>query len=83
MGILYIGLANFLIGNGLMIYLNMLAVVKRRFYRLLPYALLNPIYWILHSLAAYKALVQLVTRPHYWEKTFHGITQYTDGTTPP
>lgn len=74
----YISLLNFLVGNGIMIYLNMLAVVKRRYYRLFPYALLNPIYWILHSIAAYKALWQLITKPYYWEKTFHGITRLSD-----
>ncbi len=79
-GILYVSMVNFLIGNGLMIYLNMLAVVKRRYYRLLPYALLNPIYWILHAVASYKALWQLITRPSYWEKTSHGITQVTEET---
>ncbi len=79
-GILYVSMINFLIGNGLMIYLNMLAVVKRRYYRLLPYALLNPIYWILHAIAAYKALWQLITRPSYWEKTTHGISQVSEQT---
>jgi len=25
------------------------------------------------SLGAYKAALQLITRPHYWEKTDHGM----------
>lgn len=33
-----------------------------------------PFYWILHSLASFKGLWQLITRPHYWEKTTHGLT---------
>lgn len=72
---LYISLFNLLLGNGLMIYLNMLAVFKRHYYHLLLYAFLNPIYWILHSIAAYKAFWQLFTRPFYWEKTIHGISR--------
>lgn len=40
----------------------------------MPWAVLNPFYWILHSIAAYKALWQLIVRPHYWEKTDHGLT---------
>jgi hypothetical protein len=28
----------------------------------------------MHSIAAYMALWQLVTRPFYWEKTTHGLT---------
>jgi len=35
-------------------------------------ALLSPLYWILISLGAWKGLWQLVTQPHYWEKTMHG-----------
>jgi hypothetical protein len=29
------------------------------------------------SVAAYKGLWQLVTRPFYWEKTAHGISKFT------
>jgi cellulose synthase/poly-beta-1,6-N-acetylglucosamine synthase-like glycosyltransferase len=36
-------------------------------------ALLFPVYLVLHSIASYKALWQLVVRPHYWEKTTHGL----------
>ncbi len=32
---------------------------------------LLPIYWLLMSVASYRALVQLVVRPHKWEKTPH------------
>ena len=31
-----------------------------------------PVYWLLISAAGYRALVQLFTRPHHWEKTEHG-----------
>lgn len=78
--ILYVSLFNLLIGNGLMIYLNMLAVFKREYYHLLPFAFLNPLYWVLHTIAAYKALWQLFTRPFYWEKTRHGISKFLDTT---
>lgn len=74
--ILYMSLVNLLIGNFLGIYLNMVAVFKRKDYRLLFYAYLNPPYWILQSIASYKALWQLFTRPFYWEKTHHGITKH-------
>ena len=64
----------FLAGNVLMIALNMLAVVRRRIYWLAPWALLTPFYWLLHSFAAWRALVQLVHNPFYWEKTPHGLS---------
>ena len=73
--VLYLSLFNLLLGNALAVYLNMLAVFKRRLYPLVPYALLNPVYWILHSIAAYKALSQLFTKPFYWEKTLHGLSK--------
>jgi cellulose synthase/poly-beta-1,6-N-acetylglucosamine synthase-like glycosyltransferase len=31
-----------------------------------------PLYWLLLSLAAWRAVVQLMTAPHRWEKTEHG-----------
>ena len=34
-----------------------------------------PFYWLLHSLAAARALWQLATAPHYWDKTTHGISR--------
>ncbi len=73
--ILYISLFNLLIGNLIIVYMNMLAVFKRRTYELTAYALLNPAYWVLHSIASYKALWQLIHKPFYWEKTTHGLTE--------
>ncbi|MGO3886157.1 MAG: glycosyltransferase family 2 protein [Mycetocola sp.] len=72
--VLWVTLLNFVIGNWLMVYLNMMGTFKRATFNLQLWALLNPIYWILHSIAAYKGLWQLLTKPHYWEKTDHGLT---------
>ncbi len=33
-----------------------------------------PFYWLLLSLAAWRAVTDLVRRPHHWEKTAHGIS---------
>ncbi|MEO5825003.1 MAG: glycosyltransferase family 2 protein [Gemmatimonadales bacterium] len=74
--ILYLSLFNLLLGNALAIYVNMFAVFKRRLHVLVLFSLLNPFYWILHSIAALKALGQLFTRPYYWEKTRHGLTRH-------
>jgi hypothetical protein len=72
--ILGIALVNLLLGNALIIYITMMSVYKRKYFELIPYAILNPIYWLFHSVAAYKGLWQLITKPFYWEKTTHGIT---------
>ena len=62
-------------GNAAIAYLNTLAVFKRRRYRLIWFALLNPLYWVMHSIASYKALWQLSTgKAFFWEKTLHGLT---------
>jgi cellulose synthase/poly-beta-1,6-N-acetylglucosamine synthase-like glycosyltransferase len=72
--VLWVSLINLIVGNALMIYVCMMGAFKRENYALVGWALLNPLYWILHSVAAYKALWQLATRPYYWEKTAHGIS---------
>ena len=72
----YFAAFNLLIGNMFGIYLNMIAVFRRKLFDLTPYALTNPIYWIMHSIAAYMALWQLFTKPFYWEKTKHGLTSH-------
>lgn len=38
-------------------------------------AITMPLYWPLSSLAAYQALFRLVTRPHHWDKTKHGVAR--------
>jgi cellulose synthase/poly-beta-1,6-N-acetylglucosamine synthase-like glycosyltransferase len=61
------------VGNGTMIVLTALAALRRREWTLMPYAVLNPLYWVGHSIAAWRALYQVVVRPSHWEKTPHGI----------
>jgi hypothetical protein len=43
------------------------------------YAFLVPVYWVLMSVAAWKAVVQLFYKPTYWEKTEHGFCLYEQG----
>jgi glycosyltransferase XagB len=65
--------AALLAGNFCLIYLNMLCALRRRWLDLVPAALLTPAYWVLISIAGYKALGQLIVKPFYWEKTDHGV----------
>ena len=39
--------------------------------RLIGHVIWAPLYWLMISVAAYRALIQLFARPHYWEKTPH------------
>ncbi|WP_243749121.1 glycosyltransferase family 2 protein [Mucilaginibacter agri] len=73
--VLFISIFNLLVGNILMIYVNMMAVFKRRYYELILFAIANPVYWLMHSIAAYKGLYQLIIKPFYWEKTNHGLSK--------
>jgi cellulose synthase/poly-beta-1,6-N-acetylglucosamine synthase-like glycosyltransferase len=74
----YVCLALFLIGAPLSIFTGL--VVTQALGK--PYlwwaALLAPLYWILQSIAAVKALYQLLFRPFFWEKTVHGLDHPTE-----
>jgi len=74
--LLFLALFNLLAGNGAFIYLTMLAPIHRRWLELIPYSLTVFAYWVLMSIAAYKALYQLLRDPFFWEKTHHGVSQY-------
>jgi len=69
-----LGTISFVAGNLILILINFAAAFSRKYYRLIPFAFLNPLYWVLHSIAAYKALWQLMFKPFYWEKTTHGTS---------
>jgi cellulose synthase/poly-beta-1,6-N-acetylglucosamine synthase-like glycosyltransferase len=78
--VLFMSIFNLMVGNILMIYVNMMAVFKRRYYELILFAIANPIYWLMHSVSAYKGLWQLITNPFYWEKTEHGLSKVNNPT---
>jgi len=69
----YLGLFCLIIGNFIFIYMNVYTAVKWGYDGLAKWAMLTPIYWILHSVAAYMALYELIVRPHHWQKTTHGL----------
>jgi glycosyltransferase XagB len=74
--LLFISLFNLLAGNGAFVYLGMLAPIRRGLLGLIPYSLTVSGYWVLISIAAYKALWQLIRKPFYWEKTRHGVSRH-------
>lgn len=73
MPILYMGTLSFIFGNFLYIYTNLIGCLRREQYRLVKWTLLMPIYWVMMSISSFIALYQLITKPHYWEKTTHGL----------
>jgi len=61
--------------NAAFVLTSVFAAVRRRYWGLLPQAILSPLYWALISVAAWKGFLQLFTRPFYWEKTRHGLDE--------
>ena len=37
---------------------------------------LSPLYWVMMSIAALRAILQLLINPWHWEKTMHGLDQF-------
>ncbi len=64
-----------IIGNFMYLYNYMIGCAKRGHWGLIKFVFLVPLYWIITSIAAVMALWQLITKPHYWEKTNHGLNQ--------
>lgn len=71
--ILYLGTLCLAFGNFYYVYLYLLACMKRKHYHLLPWTLFIPCYWLLMTVAAFYALFELLVKPHYWQKTVHGL----------
>ncbi len=71
--VLYLGAFCLICGNFFYIYLYLLACMKRKQYHLLPWTLFIPCYWFLISIAGFYALFELLVKPHYWQKTVHGL----------
>jgi cellulose synthase/poly-beta-1,6-N-acetylglucosamine synthase-like glycosyltransferase len=62
-------------GNVLLTILAVASPIRRGGRDLSPYGIGMTLYWAMISLAAWRGLYQLVTRPFYWEKTVHGLSR--------
>ena len=67
----WLGVINLVAGYVTAVALGAVAVARRGRTGLALHSLLMPIYWLAISLAAYRALWQLVRAPYLWEKTEH------------
>jgi len=74
--VFYMALIALFIGNAACVLSMVSGCFGRRNYEDVKYAFLVPVYWVLMSVAAWKALVQLFYKPMYWEKTVHGFCLY-------
>jgi len=71
--IFYMAIFSLVVGNFLFLYYYMIGLAKKGQWNLIKFVLLVPIYWLMISISAFIALYQLIFKPHYWEKTVHGL----------
>ena len=74
----YVGLFLWAFGNFLLWYLTVLTARHTRPVASCWPAVLVPVYWVMMSIAAVKAMWQLVVTPSFWEKTAHGLDSDSD-----
>ena len=70
-----ISLLNFVFGVMSHIFFSVIVIAKHKWWDMLPFSIAFPFYWILHIIACFKAVSQLITRPHYWYRTEHGVSK--------
>jgi glycosyltransferase XagB len=58
-----------------MIVPSVIGMSRRRMLHLLPWLMTMPFYVVLISLSAWMAVIDLLLRPFYWEKTEHGFAK--------
>jgi cellulose synthase/poly-beta-1,6-N-acetylglucosamine synthase-like glycosyltransferase len=63
-----------LLANFAFLYVQLYVCMRRDYDDLARYTLLGPLYWILMSVGAWRALASLVRSPSYWAKTEHGVS---------
>jgi cellulose synthase/poly-beta-1,6-N-acetylglucosamine synthase-like glycosyltransferase len=69
----YMGIITLIVGNFLYMYYYMLGAARRGQYKLILFGLVVPFYWLMMSVASYKALKEYITKPFHWQKTKHGL----------
>lgn len=71
--IFYMAITSGIFGNFLFLYYYMIGSARHGHWSVIKYVYLVPFYWLMVSVAAVVALIQLIVKPHYWEKTHHGF----------
>jgi cellulose synthase/poly-beta-1,6-N-acetylglucosamine synthase-like glycosyltransferase len=73
--ILSVHILTLLTGYAISAALGVVGLMRRRLLHVAWALLLMPLYWLLLSIAAWRALFQLVRAPTHWEKTDHGLAR--------
>jgi hypothetical protein len=77
--VLYPAVIALFAGNLTFVYTAVMACLRRGYVEGVKYALVSPFYWVLMSVAAWQALYELIFKPHYWQKTRHGLVHTSAG----
>lgn len=70
-GLLLLGCFNLIAGYFCAMATAAITAGRARGFSMVPHVLLMPVYWLLVSLATWRALFELFHAPHFWEKTEH------------
>ncbi len=73
--VFYMAATSAVFGNFLYLYYYMIGAAKRGEWGIIKYVFLVPFYWLLTSIGAFMAFYQFIFKPHFWEKTTHGLNQ--------
>jgi hypothetical protein len=57
---------------------GLVAVARRSRWHLIPFLPTMGVYFTLGTLAAYKAIWEMLRAPFFWDKTQHGVSHQTD-----
>ena len=68
--------ASLILGQMLMLICASLALHRRKVWSLAWVIPTLPLYWTLGAFAAWKALIEVIAAPYYWDKTRHGISRH-------
>jgi cellulose synthase/poly-beta-1,6-N-acetylglucosamine synthase-like glycosyltransferase len=71
----YAAVFSWVFGNSAIVYIGIIVARECGYPDLVPAALLMPVYWVMMSAAAMKALLQLPRSSTRWEKTAHGLAE--------
>jgi glycosyltransferase XagB len=71
--VFYMAVLSLVFGNFFYLYYYMIGCAKRGYDDLIKYVFLVPLYWLTMSAAAWKAVYEIIRKPHFWQKTIHGL----------
>ena len=74
-GMLAFSMASLAAGYSISMIVGAIGLWRRRLMGCAWVLALMPIYWLMLSLAAWRAVAQLMFDPHGWEKTEHGLAK--------